>query len=180
MASDYDKDLADMEAYLDNIPGMPKGPRQTPQQQQGQAYPHNPHNAPTMDAESMLMQRLMQGNTTTNVPPPQQQQQQNQTVHLREGTTYYKVAPADMSSVPIAMIGGPITGVDGKEFILKHVREYYLVENHMAAIDLSNIDRSKLKNMCAVEAPWTGVILVPESAVVNVGQNNNGRQILKG
>ena len=177
MANEYDKDMADMEAYLDNVPGMPKGPRQAPQQ--GQAYPHNPHNGPTMDAESMLMQRLMQGNTTTDQTHQAPPQQQQQTVRLREGTTYYKVAPAEMSAVPIAMIGGPITGVDGKDFVLKHVREYYLIENHVAAIDMSKIDRSRLKNMCAVEAPWTGVILVPESAVINVAQNS-GRQVLKG
>jgi hypothetical protein len=182
MANDYDNDMADMEAYLDKIPGMPKAPRQQRSQQQGQAYPHNSHNAPTMDAETMLMQRIMQGNTTSDQMQgggcdPYQQQQQ--TVRLREGATYYKMTPADMSDVPIAMFGGPITGVEGKEFILKHVKQYYLIENHLAAIDVSKIDRSKLKKMCAVEAPWTGVILVPESAVVNVGQNN-GPQILKG
>ncbi len=168
----------DLDAYLDSIPGMPSAPKQQQQPNQGNG---------TIDVTQALMQRLMQQHGPMVPQPPQQQnmysdipagteQPQRKVVYLKEGSTYYKKIPADMSNIPVAMKAGPATNVNGKEFIIKSMMKCYLVENHHA-VDLSNIDHSQLQTLYAIEAPWTGTILVPESSIVNI---NQGPTILKG
>lgn len=168
----------DLEAFLDNIPGLPKP---TPSRQ-------NRGDVGEIDVGNLLQQRIMQKamqqqGQGMGVPVPpgaygQPQVPSQQMVYLKEGFQYYKAVPAQESPVPIAMLAGPIAGSVGKEFINKGPRQYYVVENH-SPIDLANPDYSKMKMLYAVEAPWIGTILVPESALIK--QNGDtGRSLLKG
>jgi len=117
---------------------------------------------------------------------PRQQQVPQETggapaemVYLREGqTAYRKLQGTDYSTVPLAACMGPIAGVVGKEFKLVGLKEFYIVENQRQAVDLANLDYSKMKRLAVVEAPFLGTMLVPESAVVRRGPS--GRQVLKG
>jgi hypothetical protein len=175
----------DLEDYLNSIPGLPK--QNNTQQSSRSEIPGE------IDATAILQQRLAgrimhpqnafqpQGQQVPKDIPidmffSNPQQQNAEKVYLKEGFTYYKFVPAQESTVPIAMIAGPIANVSGKEFINKGSRKYYVVENHNR-IDLSNPDYSKMKVLYAVEAPWVGTILVPESALI---KQNNGQQLLKG
>ena len=188
--NDYDQKMADMEAFLDAVPGMPSAPRQQrPPQQSNDGVRE-------INVENELMKRLGHrmgqgfGNDGAGVDisglmaqpqnqPAPAQQQQHRMVYLKEGVTYYKLIPADMSTIPVAMKAGPVSNVVGKEFVFKGTKQCYIVENH-AAIDLSNIDHSACGTLVAIEAPWTGVILVHESSIVNVSQRPSTPQVLKG
>jgi hypothetical protein len=173
----------ELEDYLNSIPGLPPEPRRTAVNNQ---QPMNRE----IDVGSMLQQRLMQRMTQGNndygidigVHMPgamQSQQSKRELVYLREGQTYYKAVPTPESPMPIAIMAGPIANSVGKEFINKGASKYYVVEGHQA-VDLSNPDYSKMKLLYAVEAPWVGTILVPESALIKKSNNPGRPQVLKG
>lgn len=168
MTDEFDGDL---EAFLDNIPGMPAQPRQQ------RVQPNNGE----VDVTAQLMRRLQQqhGDMAPQVGPPADynSRPQEQKVYLREGYDFYTLVPADMSNVSIAMKGTALANTNGKEFVFKGIRNFFLIEGHQA-IDMSNIDQSQLRPMCVVEAPWVGTIVVPESAIIRPG--NRGQQVLKG
>jgi len=171
----------ELEDYLDSIPGMPRAPRQ-------QDVPNaSPQGGREIDVNSMLQNRIaqrmiqQQDNGFNPLHQPGFQGAtpgpQRDVVFLREGITYYKSVPAEMSPVPIAMLAGPIAGSVGKEFINKGARKYYVVEGNQR-VDLGNPDYSKMQVLYAVEAPWVGTILVPESALIK--SRNDGAKLLKG
>jgi len=168
----------DLEDFLDLIPGLPKN--KNPQKEQQQTT----SDFKELDVNSMLQQRIMnkmqQQHQQQTISYPQQvmpvqYNANHEMVFLKEGQQYYKAIPAQESTMPLAMYAGPISNVSGKEFINKGIRKYYIVEGNQA-IDLSNPDYTKLKPLYAVEAPWVGTILVPESAII---KQNNGPKILK-
>lgn len=165
----------ELEDFLDQIPGLPKEPKEFRQKSSNEFQ--------EIDVGSLLQQRIMsrmQQQQQMPVATPQQNNQMPETqyekVFLREGQIYYKAIPARESVMPLAITAGPIYNSVGKEFINKGARKYYVVEGNQA-VDLSNPDYSKMKILYAVEAPWIGTILVPESSII---RQNNGRQLLKG
>ena len=179
----------DLEDFLNSVPGLPQEPRRVPQQN-----PQNPNNQTReIDVGNMLQQRIMQRMSQgglqndgygidigVQMPGMMKQQQQNRDmVYLREGQTYYKAVPAGESPMPIAILAGPIANSVGKEFINKGASKYYVIENHNP-VDLSKPDYSKMKVLYAVEAPWVGTILVPESAIIKTSNNSGKPQVLKG
>lgn len=183
----------ELEDFLNNIPGLPQEPKHVSRQH------NNTNQQPPMSREidignmlqQRIMQKAMQGQGLQNngygidigVPMSgmmQQAQQNKEMVYLREGQTYYKAVPAGESPMPIAILAGPIANSSGKEFINKGASKYYVVENHKP-IDLSKPDYSNMRVLYAVEAPWVGTILVPESAIIRTQSSNpQGKHILKG
>lgn len=178
----------DLDAYLDSI-GMPRAPSHN----NNNSTDYNRSNGGEIDVGQMLQQRIMQrmtqGQQHTNIPNAQarvnpsdevdfyQPQTNKEMVYLREGQQYFMKVPAEMSPVPIAMLAGPLSNTVGKEYVLKGSTKYYVVENHSKPVDLSNPDYSKMKVLYAIDVPWSGTILVPESALI---RKNQGRQMLKG
>jgi len=165
----------DLEDFLNSIPGLPK--QQEPDRREQQ------NGCREIDIGSMLQQRIIakqmqqqvpQQQPTHNFNDQQFQRQDREMIYLREGQTYYKAIPAQESPLPLAIYAGPISNSTGKEFLNKGARKYYVVEGNQA-VDLSNPDYSKMKVLYAVEAPWVGTILVPESAIM---RQNAGRKLL--
>ena len=176
----------ELEDFLNSVPGLPPEPKR-------QISNNNQPMSREIDVGNMLQQRIMQkmaqGHGQQNngwgidigVPMPgsmQAQQANRDMVYLREGQTYYKAVPTPESPMPIAIMAGPIANSVGKEFINKGASKYYVIEGHHP-VDLSNPDYSKMKILYAVEAPWVGTILVPESALIKM-QSSQGKQVLKG
>jgi hypothetical protein len=163
MSNDWEKDL---NAYLDQIPGMPQTP------ERNRPRPNNME----LDATELLMQKLAQQGIQQSTVP--QTANSPERVEIREGTVYYTHIPAQMSEFPIAMKAGPMENTIGKDFVFKGYKDILLIEGNQS-IDLSQIDKSQLRRMCIVEGMWVGTIVVPESAIVKIGQNS-GSKILKG
>jgi hypothetical protein len=114
-------------------------------------------------------------------PSSEEVSNQQEMVYLKEGKqSYRKLQGAETgSSVSLAINNGPLSGVAGKEFKFVGYESFLIVEGNSAsmAIDMSNIDYSKLKKLAIVQAPFVGTYLVPEECIIKA---NPGRQVLKG
>jgi len=82
------------------------------------------------------------------------------------------------SPVAIAINIGPTAGLVGKEFELKGTKKVYVLENPGQAVDLSNLDYSRVITLVEVKDFWSGSMLVPESAVMRQGSSKP--RLLKG
>jgi hypothetical protein len=160
-----------LEDTLNGIPGLPPA---------APAPGHPASNNREVDIQSALVSRI-----AAQVAQGQQSQQPHhqpsgggQMVYLREGVQSYRELQGTNSPVTIAVDIGPTSGVVGKEFELRGAKKVYILEGHHQAVDLSNLDYSRVITLVEVKTAWAGNMLVPESAIMRQGLRPN--QLLKG
>lgn len=111
-----------------------------------------------------------------NFGPQQTTQISDRVVRIKEGTEHYKQLQIS-SPISMAIFAGPTTNVFDKEFEYCGKIKVYIVKSINETIDLSKIDRNRMKMLAIVRANFFGTILVPETAIRKNG--GNGPIILK-
>jgi hypothetical protein len=149
----------DIEKLLQGVPGNPVPNRGTGD----------------IDPMAILQQRIANGQIH------HQPQQSHQTVRLVEGHDFYKmVYKADGEyTINVVRKVGQLKNLSNKQFVLKGSEKCYELRGN-EVLDLGKINPHDLKTLVAVETLFEGVILVPRSAVIEQGQNHNGKTLLRG
>ena len=161
-----------LDSVLDNIPGLPPQPDRNPASQN----PRSQNNGGWKDVDvGQISNRLIQKKLYQQETPSQQQAT---VVTLREGHDCFRQLnmPADIS---LAIHAGPLSGISGREFEFKGIKQFYILKNQHEPVDLSTIDRTKLIKLAVVSAPFVGTLLVSENAVITTS-NKRTRELLKG
>lgn len=141
-----------------------------------QAELSNVSRAKEIDVGQALQQRALSQHV--------QQQPSASLVRLKAGSPYYKIAEGGSGfgfTAPIALYADKVRPEQSNmEFTIEKQVSCFIVENHdyTKAIDTTNLPRT---NLVAVQTPFTGTVLVHESAIVYTSVHGNGaNNLLKG
>jgi hypothetical protein len=105
---------------------------------------------------------------------------QTQTVLVKPGTVYYKAIQAEGfgTTMPLVRNCGPYSDGNMREFEMLSECRCYVIDN-LPAVDLSNLEPTRLKQLVQVRAPFIGTILIERSAIISPSISGSP-QVLKG
>jgi hypothetical protein len=147
---------------------------------QAPSRPNIPPGEREIDLTSALMARAManQGMPSQIVggqmPPNDLQASGGNVVSLRPGFQVFKELQGTNSHISLAVLSGDTSELSGKQMVMQGIKEAYVLTSQMEAVDLSNLDSSKITKLVSIKIPWIGNVLVSENAIIK--PNNQRRQ----